>query len=93
MDINLVVMIIDVLMNVNGTTKADVVIVIDVDKANRTTDVLRRLEAIDVSRKHTKLRLRRMRVILPAKKRVIHLLLPERMYLILGTTQTNQTVL
>ena len=93
MDINLAVMIIDVLMNVNGTTKAVVIIVIDMDKANRMTDVLKRVTTLVVSRKHTKLLLRHSLVILPAKKRVIHLLLPERMYLIMETTQTDQTVL
>ena len=93
MGIDLAVMIIDVLMNVNGTTKADVVIVIDVDKARMMTDVLKRVTTLVVSRKHIKLLLRRSLVILLAKKRVIHLLLPERMYPILGMTQTNQTVL
>ena len=81
------------LMNVNVMTKTDVVIVIDVDNANKMTNILIRLEPIDVSRKHTKLQLRRSLVILPAKKTVIHLLLPERMNLILETNQTNQTVL
>ena len=69
------VMVIDV----DKTTGTDVVVVIDVDKLAKTNIVLRSLETIVVSRRHSKLRSKRLLMTLPATKRVIHLLLPEQM--------------
>ena len=83
MGIKVVLRILDVLMiKINGTNRTDVVDVINVDKASRTNNVLTGVTTVVVSRRHTKPLSKRLIVILPATRRVIHLLLHERVYVI-----------
>ena len=60
-------------------TMINVGVGIGVDVAISTIIYLKRLEMIVTSRKHVKLPLKRLLVILPVTKKVIHLLLPEQM--------------